>query len=318
MFEREWSSDERLASTKDLSVASLQSFIKDLLRNVYIRGLFCGNILEDDAKEIVDALESSLIEENKARPLLPTQLVFEREYKLKKNVPYLYEQRSKIHSNSCVYVYFQIGLQNERTNVLSELISQMTEASFFDILRTKEQLGYIVTSGGITSDSVQGFKALIQTDKSPLMVCEKIDDYFEKFIDNIVSMTDGEFKDYVEALSVNKLKKPKKLTQEALNHWDEIACYQFHYRRNIPEVEALRRLTKSDVLEFYKKYILPSSKDRRSVTFVVLGKDAESVTVGNKSWEVVDDILKFKNGLSLYSHVLSYNDIPMISTKKMD
>lgn len=315
MLERNWSSEDRLSVMDDLTEDSLRIFMKDFLMHIYVECLFCGNLLDDDVNKLSDAIESSLMMENKAQAMLPMQHNLSREYKLKKNTPYLFEKKSTIHSNSCVYIYLQVGLQTERSNVLCELVSQMTESSFFDILRTKEQLGYIVSSGVSRSDSVQGFKALIQTDKPPSVVCEKIDQYFENFTDTLVSMTDKEFKDYVDALAVNKLKKPKKLNEETQNYWDEISCYQFHFRRSKSEVDVLRTLAKSDVIEFYKKFILPSSEHRRNVTIVVLGKDAQSMTVENKNYEVVD-LLKFKNSLALYPNVQPYNDVTIISSKK--
>lgn len=145
--ERNWSSEERLECIGDVTITRLKGFIAEFLKCIFIECLMCGNLLVENVNEICDVVEEKLIKDKHARPMLPTQHLLVREHKLPKHSNYLYEKRCKIHSNSCVQVYFQVGLQEEKSNVLCELFAQMTNAPFFQTLRTKEQLGYIVLSG---------------------------------------------------------------------------------------------------------------------------------------------------------------------------
>jgi len=60
-----------------------------------------------------------------------------------------------VHKSSCTDTYFQCGLQSTQTNMELEFLSQVIHEPFFDVLRTKEQLGYIVFSTIRRSSGVQ-------------------------------------------------------------------------------------------------------------------------------------------------------------------
>ena len=44
-------------------------------------------------------------------------------------------------------------------------------------------------------------------------------------------MSDEEYKNHVEALTVKRLDKPKKLSSECMKHWKEIVSRQYNFDR---------------------------------------------------------------------------------------
>ena len=162
--------------------------------------------------------------------------------------------------------------------------------------------------------------ALIQSDKCPSTVDEKMDEFFKSFEETLTALTPEQFTDYIEGLAVKKLEKPKRLAIEAWRYWSEIRNKQYHFRRSEAEVDVLRKLTKEDVVAFYKKHVSPESNERKKLTVVVLGKDAVSLSEGEKGtkWNVIKDILEFQSAHALYEHILPYNDVPLISTDKYE
>lgn len=314
-----WSHQEQLDVISDVTIDSLKQYIPQLLRNIYVECLITGNVLLSEANEIAGCVEKIIVTGINARPMLPIQHLPSREYQLPDGCCYLFEKRNKIHDMSCIQVYMQVGLQDAHSNVLLELFAQILSEPCFDTLRTKEQLGYIVFSGLGRSVSVQGLKVLIQSDKSPTNVEGRIDSFLKAFEETLCGLSEEQFKDYVESLAVKKLEKPKRLQQENSRYWSEILCKQYHFRRNVSEVEELRKLTKNDVTEFYKQFISPESTSRKKLAVVILGKDAKSLMEDDvpekKTWDVIDDVLKLKSSLPLYPFVLPYNDIPLLATK---
>ncbi|XP_066923110.1 insulin-degrading enzyme-like [Clytia hemisphaerica] len=314
--ERYWTTEEILQSLKDVNLTTLKEFVPAFLRNIYIECLFTGNLLEHEAIQISESIEQVLISKNHACPMLPIQHMMSREYELPEGCCYLIENRNEIHEMSCILVYFQVGLMETRTNVLCELFSTMIKEPFFDTLRTKEQLGYLTFSGLGRSSSVQGLRYLIQTDKSPAMVEERINDFLKSYEETLKEMNQKTFDDYVDSLAVRKLDKPKLLKQESQRYWAEILSKQYHFRRGQFEVEELKKLTLKDVTEFYKKYISPSSEHRKKVAFVILGKDAESCLKSSTDsltpWSLINNVISFKTQLPLYPLLLPFNNIPLI------
>ena len=315
---RTWKAEDKLQQLPGLTTKSLKHFVDEMLmKSFYIECMFCGNILLEKVRDISSVVQNVLIGDRKIVPLLPSQhaVVNSREYQLQKNTTYLYETRSKIHSNSCVVTYLQVGRKKLRTKVLCDLFAQMTSSAFYNLLRTQEQLGYIVYTGVSMSASVVGIMSLVQSHKSPKFVLEKMNSFFESFGETLSSMTDEQFLEYVEGAALAKVEKPKQLEAEVEQYWEEILMKQYNFRRHEREVAELRSLKKQDVIDFYNKFISLSSVERRKAVFVVLGKDAVSVVEdSDKSFHVVKDVFKVQSSLPMFSHLMPYGGIPLVSS----
>ena len=302
----------------ELTVDSLERYIGDFLSNIYLEGVFCGNMLREHALSTFRVAEKILVKKNGGKPMLPMQHLRSKEYDLAEGTDYLFEKRSPIHSFSALQVYYQVGLQTERNNVLCELLYQMIYAQMFDTLRTKEQLGYVVFTGLSRSQSVVGMRVLVQSDREPSYVDQRVDRFFEWFREDLRNMSESKFQDYVEATAVRKLERPKQIWFEAKIYVMEIFRRQFHFRRAQKEVELLRTLKKTDVEEFFARHIDPASGRRKKLAVVVLGEKATSlVKEGKGNWNLISDILQFKTNLPLYQHLLPVTDTPLLSYKKV-
>lgn len=88
---------------------------------------------------------------------------------------FLYETENKLHKPSCTEIYYQTGLQSTEANMLLELFSQIISEPCFTVLRTDEQLGYIVWSGLRRTNGTQGLRLIVQSDKHPQYVEERMD-----------------------------------------------------------------------------------------------------------------------------------------------
>ena len=63
--------------------------------------------------------------------------------------------------------FYQCGPQDTRENMLLELTHQIIKEACFDQLRTKEQLGYVVSCYVRRFWSGQGLAITVQSEKSP-------------------------------------------------------------------------------------------------------------------------------------------------------
>ena len=113
---------------------------------------------------------------------------------------YVFELENKLHKSSCTETYYQCNLQSTKTNMLLELFVQIITEPCFNILRTKviilllradyyfsfccyfkcfylsqEQLGYIVFSGLRRSNGAQGFRVIVQSDRHPKYIDERVE-----------------------------------------------------------------------------------------------------------------------------------------------
>lgn len=91
---------------------------------------------------------------------------------------YLFETKNDFHKSSCCSVYLQFGLQNDTSNVYLDLIAQILNEPCYNILRTQEQLGYIVFCGPRKANGAHGLRFIVQSTKHP----SYIEDRIEKFL----------------------------------------------------------------------------------------------------------------------------------------
>lgn len=84
---------------------------------------------------------------------------------------------NSVHKSSCILVQLQIGLDSTAMNVKTELLSQIIKEPCFNILRTQEQLGYIVYSGVRSASGVYGLDFIVQSEKKPKFLDSRIENF---------------------------------------------------------------------------------------------------------------------------------------------
>lgn len=108
-----------------------------MLSKMHIEYLIHGNFNKEKALELVKKVEGHLMSTVKFSPLLPRQLLLNRELKLEGGCNYMYEVNNDYHKSSCIELYYQCGLQSKDSNMKLELLSQIMQEPCFNQLRTK-------------------------------------------------------------------------------------------------------------------------------------------------------------------------------------
>ena len=81
-------------------------------------------------------------------------------------------------------------------------------------LRTKEQLGYIVSSSSWIHNAVAGFRVVVQSERQPEYLDERIEALWATFGAYLDEMPAEVFEKERASLVASKLEKPKNLAQE--------------------------------------------------------------------------------------------------------
>lgn len=303
LAQKVWSHSEMLEATEELTRESVQDMIPKLLSRMHIECLMHGNLTHQHALELVGIVERSLQTSVGTKYLLPSELVGHREHQLLERGEYIYEQVNEVHHTSSIQTYFQCGPQETRANMLVELLCQLITEPCYNILRTQEQLGYLVASGPRRSNGVQGIRIIVQSDRPPLFLDSRIE-AFLKYIENYIQeMSDTEFESNKTALAARRLEKPKKLAQLASKYWMEILSQQYNFDRDKIEVACLEALTKADLLTFFKEHIAAGAPYRKklSVHIKCTGQgdtSADTSPTNGPMW--IKNITEFKRSLGLY------------------
>ena len=111
------------------------------------------------------------------RPLCKSQRQNLRQIKLPDSCNYVFLKNNTVHKTTSVECYYQCGVQSTRDNAIVELFCQVINESSFNVLRTQEQLGYIVASGVRNFGGAQGVRLIVQSDKSPAFLDVRIENF---------------------------------------------------------------------------------------------------------------------------------------------
>jgi len=132
-----------LIELKNITYEIFMEKIKDIINNIDNKCLICGNIIFDDIIKIIDIFKNI-----KFQNIIPS-----RNIKMWKNNELYFNCLNKNEKNSAIVYSFKIGkiIKGITRNwgkklILSKLLYKILSERFYDQLRTKEQLGYIVTS----------------------------------------------------------------------------------------------------------------------------------------------------------------------------
>lgn len=326
LTEQAWSKQELIDATELVTVDRLRTFIDELLSRMHVECFIYGNVNKEKALEMSSKVEDKLKKTDaNVVPLLARQLMLKREYKLNNGENCLFEMTNEFHKSSCAELYLQCGMQNDQANVYVDLVTQILSEPCYNQLRTKEQLGYIVFCGSRKSNGVQGIRVIVQSANHPAFVEERIEHFLNGMVDYLENMTEEEFKRHKEALAAMKLEKPKRLSSQFTKFLNEIALQQYHFNRAQVEVAFLQTLTKQQIVDYYKEYIVKDASLRRSLSIHVVStaeggaghKDAPADVAKQstddastqKDFVKVGDLAGFKSTRALYPMVQPYIDI---------
>lgn len=92
-------------------------------------------------------------------------------------------------------------------------------------------------------------------------------------------MPQDEFDRHKEALIVKKLEKPKTIFEQFHLFYGEIAMQTYHFEREDAEVAILRKITKSDFVEYFK--VRKSMQQGSSCCILIIIRILE---IHNKRW----------------------------------
>lgn len=157
------------------------------------------------------------------------------------------------NNNAATQIVFQCLDESEKAHVLVELLNSVISEPFFEDLRTKQQLGYIVSTGVKAIGNTRTLSFVVQ---SNVASASKLTDAAWKFIQEVRStylepLNDGDIGVYVKGLVDAKTEPDKRLSIEVTRNWSEISSGRLQFNRLQAEAAAALNLSKDDLLQYW-------------------------------------------------------------------
>lgn len=263
--ERGWLNEQYAAELEHIEAEDIQHFFPQILRQNHIEVLAHGNIYKEDALRMTDTVESTL----KSRNLPESQWNVRRNMIIPAGSNYTYERPLKdpANVNHCIEYYLFIGdMHDEVLRAKLLLFAQMTDEPAFDQLRSKEQLGYVVWSGARYSATTIGYRVIIQSERTAQYLESRIDSFLTNFGKTLETMPEEEFEGHKRSVINKRLEKLKNLVSETSRFWTHIGSEYYDFLQSETDAARVRDLSKSDLINFYKKIIKPESPTRAKLS----------------------------------------------------
>jgi insulysin len=254
----QYSNKELRDATEKISLADLAEYVKTLWSSGKGEALVQGNFDREEALDLVKTIDSVLpfrpIPESEYPPQLEALPLPTSSAKISP-ARLLVAEPNPSNGNSVAHVMLQSLGKSETDHVLIELISAIASEPFFNELRTKQQLGYVVSSG---LKGIGGSRTLTFIVQSSVAPAEKLGVEIIKFLDSVedrllAKLSKGDVASYVKSSIDRRTEPDKDLAIEVTRNWSEIASGRLEFDRIQKEAAALLGVEKQDLLDFWKK-----------------------------------------------------------------
>ncbi|XP_021929041.1 nardilysin isoform X2 [Zootermopsis nevadensis] len=274
-----WNALQKHAAMSKIAVTELKAFARHFVERLYVQSLVQGNISE---RQAVDACER-IVGILKCAPLLPNTHPQIRVTQIP-----LGEHCCRVKSfnsrdpNSTVTNYYQSGPITIKNLCILDLLMMLMEEPVFDILRTKEQLGYHVYSCPRHTFGILGFSVTVncQAGKNSVEhVDARIEAFLKTFSKTLKKIRGKELEEARSSLIKLKQLSDVCLKEEVSRNWDQITSGNYMFDQREREVSCVEDIKMPEIKKWYSDHVLCGTKTNlRKLSIQVVGSAGTSKT----------------------------------------
>ena len=242
---------------KSISIDDLILYKNSLFKNSKIKWLVQGNVTKQEVLDIVEETNKILgIDINKektgkfhqARPVV-----------IAKNYNYIYRVKSPNpgEKSSSLISLYQTDLLNDKDFQYMKITETYLKDKFYDQLRTKETLGYVVSLLTTEASGYYAFGNIVQSNsKTPEFCAGRVRNFYKENYQKLKNISEEEFKKLVNTQLLLVTKKDDNLSEFFLRNWNQINRNTYKFDYNERAKENLEQCTKEELIKFYEKYFI--------------------------------------------------------------
>ncbi|MDV6316773.1 insulinase family protein [Idiomarina sp. HP20-50] len=277
-----------IQTAQSLRPGDLTEFMDKLLSHNDIRVFAFGNYNQEDLKESLNRIQTSLPDNRKVTD-------FERAHywKPEPGKSIVLRRDLDVADVALVDAHFhpQPGFENLAAGTV--LQSDFRTAAF-DTLRTEEQLAYAVGAFAPSLDHFAGFGLYIQTPvKSVAEMQERFTLFKQEYWKDLQEMSPEEFEQIKQSTLITLKEKPKNLDEEVSPLLADLKLHRFEFNSKEQLIEAVEGLTLEDAKAFYQQTMLNPDAARISVQLRGT-KFAEQPYADIPNQTVISDLAEFQ------------------------
>jgi len=253
---------------EQITFKDVLNFHAAFFKTMRFEGLFIGNLTKEKAIETTKHIEEILSKMREKSRVLHKEAIPEvRNFQLEAGSTFFYErilpsiEGQDKESNSSIINYYQYDQLTHEKKLLMLVLCNYIKSPCFNVLRTEEQLGYIVHNAYYAFRDVLALIILIQSNvKSSHFLSQRIAAFLEKTKEKVEAITDEEFTKHVESIKASMQEKDLSIVQEGERYWAEIVTHKYLWNRREIQIKLLDTLKKEQLIELYNTIFFTQRK----------------------------------------------------------
>jgi len=190
--------------------------------------------------------------------------------------------------NSYTKIYYQVGLKNKKIHNMNKILKKIIDPKVYDILRSKQQLGYAVGCQIDSFGGVQGVSIVVMSQEHKhkfSAIHSKIDEFMDTVvIPAINDMSQEEFEKVKDARVKELQQDLLGLDDETSLNWEEIENEHYLFEKAEVFIEVTKQLTLEEFKEFFNSFASPEKQRKLCIQIIGSEETDENVTT-------VDDVM---------------------------
>lgn len=247
--------EDMIQAHKNLSAVDLQKYSEKLLAQVYVEGMFVGNLYEKDAKDMWRNIKQTISaepypSEQHSHPsilLLPQQ-----------SGPFVVKEKIAVQGNAALLM-LQEGPFSFPSRASQMVLDKALSQSFFETLRTKQQTGYIAKSSARSQENqLLQFFSVQSSTHQPEELLARFELFIEGYVKDFKTALPEERFDHIRNMLISKLLMPLPNLNEYTDRLHTCAfTHDGDFMRTEKTIAALQELTyekfMTDSIEFLSR-----------------------------------------------------------------
>jgi insulysin len=173
---------------------------------------------------------------------------------------------NKQEKSHVITYFYKINKETFKKRILIHLLLSILSLTFFNELRTKNQLGYLVNMGSMSIHDHLYITQKVQSDKDINYVKKQI----KHFNNNIIKyINESDFESFKETYKMQLMEPDNNLTERFARYYIQIISRKYLFNLNEILLKYLKNISKKDVIKFVNKYI--NKKNVKKV--IILGNN---------------------------------------------
>ena len=160
------------------------------------------------------------------------------------------------------------GKSNVKERVLFSVVETFLQERYFDSLRTKQGLGYIVQAFSKDTRKIMTMNFIVQSNtNSAEYIWRKTNEFLKEKRTDLKNIDNETFKNHVNSIILDLKIKDLNLETESTRNFNAIKTRSFDFDLKQQKIKLLEEVTKEEVYEFFEKLFVNEQR-RLDVMYV--------------------------------------------------